>query len=184
LDIALGMAVDQRGAPRQLTDLGKELAWPLVDDRRDTAEAITLGNGHMAGQYDKHARPRLAGLEQRFAVTIVALLAEPANSRDFWRGQCREGLLKAREGAGEAGGAVRLCSHDGFFRHDQPPYPAKPPGRGYSSTGAREANRLFARAFFAVIAGHLISSRRRRREIGSLPGLRLSPLEIFAQCQF
>src|ERR1700733_15760567 len=131
------MAIDQRSAPRQLTDLGKELARPLIDDRRDPAEAVALGNGHMAGQHDKHAEPWLAGLEQGFAVVIVAFLAEPAHPRDFLRSQGRESLFVTRKGVGEARGA-RFLSHDGFVRHYQPPYPANPRDRGVSSTGIRE----------------------------------------------
>ena len=48
LDIALGVAVDQRGAAGQLADLGQELARPLVDDRRDVAEPVALGDRDMA----------------------------------------------------------------------------------------------------------------------------------------
>jgi hypothetical protein len=50
----------------------------------------------------------------------------------------------------------------------------------YENRPAR-ANRLFARAFFAVMARDLIRSGRRWREIASLSRLRFSPLEIFAQ---
>ncbi len=118
LDVAFGMAVHQRRTRGQLTDLGQELAGPLIDDRRDTAEAITLRNGDMAGQHDEHSGPDLAGLKQRFAVVIVTILAEPAHPRDFLHGQCREGLLVAREGAGEADAPAGFSSDDNFFRHD------------------------------------------------------------------
>jgi hypothetical protein len=47
----------------------------------------------------------------------------------------------------------------------------------YENRPAR-ANRLFARAFFAVMARDLIRSGRRWREIASLSRLRFSPLEI------
>ena len=46
LDVALGMAVDQREAAGKLADLGEELPRPLVDDRRDMAEAVALGDRH------------------------------------------------------------------------------------------------------------------------------------------
>ena len=67
LDIALGMAVDQRDAAGELADLGEKLARPLIDHRRDVAEAVALGDRDMAGQDDEHAGTDLAGLEQRFA---------------------------------------------------------------------------------------------------------------------
>ena len=44
LDVALGVAVDQGRASRQRADLGQELAGPLIDDRRDVAEAVALGD--------------------------------------------------------------------------------------------------------------------------------------------
>ena len=68
LDIALGMAVDQRDAAGKLADLGHELPRPLIDDRRDMAEAVALGDRDMARQHHEHAGAGLAGLEQRFAV--------------------------------------------------------------------------------------------------------------------
>src|SRR5260370_23820876 len=63
-DVALGMAIDQRDAARELADFGEELTGPLIDDRRDMAEAVALGDRNMAGQHDKHARSGLAGFEQ------------------------------------------------------------------------------------------------------------------------
>ena len=44
LDLAFGMAVDQRGLAGQLAHLGQELARALLHDRRDTAEAVALGD--------------------------------------------------------------------------------------------------------------------------------------------
>ena len=44
LDLAFGVAVDQRGRAGQLADLGQELARALLDDRRDMAEAVALGD--------------------------------------------------------------------------------------------------------------------------------------------
>jgi hypothetical protein len=47
------------------------------------------------------------------------------------------------------------------------------------------ANRLFARVFLAAFMWcDVIRSRRRGREIVSPPGLRFSPLQVFAQRQF
>ena len=48
LDLALGMAVDQRDAARELADFGEKLTRPLIDHRRDMAEAIALGDRDMA----------------------------------------------------------------------------------------------------------------------------------------
>src|SRR5580692_4391696 len=38
-DVALGVAVDQRNAARELADFSEKLTRPLIDDRRDAAEA-------------------------------------------------------------------------------------------------------------------------------------------------
>ena len=67
-DVAFGMAIDQRDAAGELADLGEKLTRPLIDHRRDMAEAVALGDGDMAGQHDEHAGSGLAGLEQLFAV--------------------------------------------------------------------------------------------------------------------
>ena len=42
LDVTLGAAVDQRDAAGKLADFGEKLSRPLVDDRRDMAEAVAL----------------------------------------------------------------------------------------------------------------------------------------------
>ena len=74
LDIALGMAVDQRDAAGKLADLGQELPRPLIDHRRDMAEAVALGDRDMARQHHEHAGAGLAGLEQRLAVPEACAL--------------------------------------------------------------------------------------------------------------
>jgi len=62
----------QRDAAGELTDFGEKLTPPLIDDRRDMAEAIALGNRGVTGQHDEHARSGLAGLEQSFTMLIVS----------------------------------------------------------------------------------------------------------------
>ena len=104
LDVALGVAVDQRDAAGELADLGEKLAGPLIDHRRDVAEAVALGDRDMARQHDEHAGPGLAGLEQRLAVLEAAQFAEPAHARDFVRRQRRKGLLVARKRKGNCAG--------------------------------------------------------------------------------
>ena len=47
------------------------------------AEPVALGHGDMALEHDEHARPRLAGLEQEFAIGIGADLAEVPDSLDL-----------------------------------------------------------------------------------------------------
>ena len=94
-DIALGMAVDQRDAAGELADLGEKLTRPLVDDRRDAAEPIALGDRDVACEDDEHAGADFAGLEQHVARTIVPEFAEPAHPRDFVRRQRRKGLIVA-----------------------------------------------------------------------------------------
>ena len=50
------------GASGQRADLGQELAGTLIDDRRDVAEAVALGDRHVAAEDDEHAAAELAGL--------------------------------------------------------------------------------------------------------------------------
>ena len=108
LDVALGVAVDQRGAAGELTDFGEKLTRSLVDHRRDVTEAIALGNRDMAGQHDEHARSGLAGLEQHLAVLVGSDIAEPAHARDFLRRQRRECLLMTRKRGSQWSAAIRL----------------------------------------------------------------------------
>ena len=109
LDIAFGVTVDQRDPPGQLTDLGEELARPLVDDGADMAEAIALRDRDMAGEDDEHARPGLAGFEQTLAVLVGSRFTEPPDPLDLLRRQRRECLLvprkqgRIRTGAGRTG---------------------------------------------------------------------------------
>ena len=110
LDIALGMAVDQRDASGQLPDLGEELTRPLLDHGCDMAEPVALGDDDVARQDHEHARPGLAGLEQRLAVSEGADLAKTAHPRDLGRGQRWEGLLKALKHLPVGATAIaRLC---------------------------------------------------------------------------
>ena len=97
LDVALGVAVDQRDAAGKLADLGQKLPGPLIDHRRDVAEAVALGDRDMTGKHDEHAGSGLAGLEQFFAWLVGLDVAEPAHARDLWRRQHRKRLLVARE---------------------------------------------------------------------------------------
>src|SRR5712671_2360365 len=120
-DIALGMAIDQRGAARELTDFGEKLTRSLIDDRRDVTKAIALGDRDMAGQDDEHARPGFAGLEQSFAVLVSSDIAEPPHARDFLRRQRRECLLMPRKRGRQRGAAIAVTSSCGvdahFFSH-------------------------------------------------------------------
>src|ERR1700688_4614893 len=111
------MAIDQRDAPRKLADFGEKLTRPLVDHRRDVAEAIALGDRDMAGQYDEHAGAGLAGLEKLFAIAVMANLAEPAHPRDLLRRQRRECLLKARKRGRERNAAIGLAFSRGVHGH-------------------------------------------------------------------
>src|SRR5258705_103530 len=117
LDVALGMAIDQRGAARELTDFGEKLTGPLIDHRRDVTEAIALRDRDMAGQDHEHPRSGLAGLEQRFAGLVTADLAEPAHSRDIRRRQYRECLLKTRKRGCGRKPAIRLAFSRGIDAH-------------------------------------------------------------------
>jgi hypothetical protein len=96
-DIALGMAIDQRDAARELADFSDKLPRPLIDHGRDVAEAVALRDRDMAGQQHKHAWSGFAGLEKLFAVFVMTLLAKPAHAGDFLRRQRRECLLMTRK---------------------------------------------------------------------------------------
>src|SRR6202790_5808988 len=104
------MAVDQRHAPRELADFGEKLPRPLIDHRRDVAEAVALGDRDMAGEHHEHPAPGLAGLEQCFAVLVMAQLAEAAHARDLLRRQARKGLLHARKRARRRRAAIGVTS--------------------------------------------------------------------------
>src|SRR5487761_1899685 len=181
-DVAFGVAIDQRDAAGELTDLGEKLPRPLVDHGRDVAEAIALRDCDMARQNDKHARPGFAGLEQSFAMPVIARLAEPAHPRDFLRRQRRKGLLITREYAPCRRALICLIARRGPCRH----FAAASPKEN-QTTGEipRQANRLFARAFFAAVTGgDVFGIGGCVREIVASSRLRFSPLEVFAQCQF
>jgi hypothetical protein len=117
LDIAFGVAVDQRDAARKLTDLGEKLSGPLVDDGGDVTEAVALGDRHMAGQHHEHSRAGLAGLEQRFTALVMAHVAEPAHAPDLLRRQGGKGLLEAGKRACQQRAAVGLISCRGGHSH-------------------------------------------------------------------
>src|SRR5712691_10692615 len=117
LDVALGMAIDQRDAARELADFGKKLTGSLIDDRRDVTKPIALGDRDMAGQDHEHPRSGLAGLEQRFAILITAHLAEPAHARDLRRRQFRECLLKTRKRGCSRKPSIRLAFSRGIDAH-------------------------------------------------------------------
>src|SRR5712672_1889694 len=109
------MAVDQRDAPGELADFGRRLARPLVDDRRDTAEAVALSDRDMARQQHEHSGAGLAGFEQGFAIPETSRFAEPAHAFDFVRRQRRECLLEARKREGgrtrRSTGRRVVCTH-------------------------------------------------------------------------
>ena len=58
-DVAFRAAIDQRDAAGELAELSEELSRPLIDDRRDMAEAVALGDRDMAGQ-DRRTCPARA----------------------------------------------------------------------------------------------------------------------------
>src|SRR5262245_58754163 len=97
------MAIDQRDTAGELADLGQKLSRWLIDDGRDMAEPVAMGNADLARQHYEHAGTGLAGLEQRLAMLVAAYLAKPPHAVDFVRGQRRKGLLISDEGSGSAG---------------------------------------------------------------------------------
>ncbi len=123
----------------------------------------------------EHARPGLAGLEQHFAVLVMAHLAEPAHARDLLRRQRRKGLLQAGKRACQPGAAFGAGFSRGGHSHLRLTLQK-------GSKTCRGPNRLFARFFSAVVmwCGGLVMGRC-GREIVSPPRLRFSPLEVFTQ---
>ena len=175
-DVALGMAVDQRDAAGELADLGEKLPRPLVDHRRDVAEAVALGDRDMAGQHHEHAGPGLAGFEQHFAVLVTAQLAEPAHARDFLRRQRRKGLLEAGKRACRRGAAIGLGSSRGGHSH------LRLTSQEGSKT-CRGPNPVIRPAFLRRrhVVRRLRHGKVRDRDVVSSPRLRFPPLEVFAQ---
>ena len=55
LDLALGRGVDQRRAAGELADVGEEVTGALLDDWRDMAQPVALGDRNEAFEYDQHA---------------------------------------------------------------------------------------------------------------------------------
>ena len=96
LDVAFGVAVDQGGASGQRADLGQELAGTLIDDGRDVAEAVALGDRHVAADDDEHAAAEVAGLEQGLAIAVAVDRTEPPQPLDFQCRQHREHLIVAQ----------------------------------------------------------------------------------------
>ena len=68
LDVALRRSVDKRRARGKLADVRQELAFALLGDRRQMAQAVALGQRHLALEHHEHARTDLSGFEQFFAV--------------------------------------------------------------------------------------------------------------------
>ena len=138
-DIAFGMAVDQRDAAGELADLGEELARPLIDHRRDMAEAVALGDRDMAGQHDEHAGPGLAGLEQHFAVPVSCAISPNRRMRAISCGVSAGKVCSRRGNAAAGAAAVSLCLRSWSLRH-QP------------SQGQRRYSRAIGRLFFRLLA--------------------------------
>ena len=187
------MAVDQRDAAGELADLGEKLSRPLIDHRRDMTEAVALGNRDMAGQNDEHARSRLAGLEQRFAVRECSDFAEPAHARDFLRRQRRKGLLMARKRGGRRRAAVDLVPCRRIHTHQRLTSSERKQNRRKwrkAGSGPSGRERFFSRGNDSYLFGFFALSSCRARVgvfgrcgIAPPPRLGFSPLEIFAQCQ-
>ena len=116
-DTALGMAVDQRDAAGELADLGQKLPRPLIDDRRDVAKAVPLGDRDVARQHHEHAGAGLAGFEQPFAVLIAAHIPEPAHAVDLMRRQGRKGLLLTWKRRGSSPHSTCLICDRDVCRH-------------------------------------------------------------------
>jgi len=93
LDFAFRHAIDQGRAVGELTDLGHELAWPLLGDGRYMADAVALRDRDMARQNHEHAGGGLARLEQFLAVGIAAQRSKTAQALDFLRAQGRECVI-------------------------------------------------------------------------------------------
>src|SRR5712675_649718 len=169
LDVALGMAIDQRDAARELADFGKKLTGPLIDDRRDVTEAIALGDRDMAGQDHEHPRSGLAGLEQRFAILVTAHLAEPAHARDLLRRQFRECLLKTRKRGCSRKPSIRLAFSRGIDAHFFSRYSNQKELTGMQPAGSGcrfRATRPTIKDFFCVANPAICPASFRCRHVG------------------
>jgi hypothetical protein len=142
LDIALGIAVDQRTRPDSWPISGKELTGPLIEQWRDVAKPVAQRDRDMARQHHEHAGTGLAGLEQRFA--MPKLRNSPnrrmrsiscgvnAGNVCAWRGNEKEPALAPC-------GCRVVCTHLAIQKTRARSGPA----------GARGIFRLSARRFFA-----------------------------------
>ena len=183
-DVALGMAVDQREAAGKLADLSEKLPRPLVDDRGDMAKAVALGDRDGAGQHHEHAGTDLAGFEQGVAVPVGAKLPETAHPLDFGIRERRKGLLMARKRDGSC--ADRRIGRD-VCTHLSPPTKETEPCRGRAMPPGERIGDFPLRYWlgFSPLAVSREASAVSEDALGiaAPAGLRLPPLEIFAQRQ-
>ena len=96
-DVALGRPVDKRRACGKLADIGEELAFALLGDRRQMAQPVALGQRHQALEHDEHAGTDLSRFEQFLAVGIFAYRPVAPQSVDLRRGQRGKRLFVARQ---------------------------------------------------------------------------------------
>src|ERR1700733_16123883 len=133
----------------------------------------------MGGQQHEHSRSRLAGLEQPFAVLVMAWLAEPAHARDLVRGQYGEGLLMARKHRCNGSPPLQIVVHRGIYAH-----PSLTSSEKTHPIAGTETAASFAAVFSPfVIWRSPIPIGTRRCQLPPRPRLRFSPLEIRAQRQ-
>jgi hypothetical protein len=95
-DVAFGVHIDERRAVPELAHLTNELAGALFQERADVAQAVALGEGHVAGQQHEHTWTGLSGLDESLAIYIPPHSSEPTEAIDVIGRECRERLIIAR----------------------------------------------------------------------------------------
>ena len=176
LDLAFGMAVDQRDAAGELADLGQELARPLIDHRRDMAEPVALGDRDMPDSTTNMPGPGLPVSNSVSPCLIGAQLAEAAHAVDFMRESASERSARGAETQTTCAALGELAAVPSAAMLLLAPE---------RTTGQEIEPAATGPALFR--SRHLVRHPRRPedggRGIAAPARLRFPPLEIFAQRQ-
>lgn len=80
---------------RQITNLGEELPWTLLDDGSGVAKTVARQHPRSAGEKHDSAWTGLASLIQERAVAVAYLLPKTVDALDLWPGEPREQPIPA-----------------------------------------------------------------------------------------
>jgi hypothetical protein len=132
LDVALRVTIDQRrGVVSERAELGEELSWSLIDDRRDAPETVARSDGDVPREDDVHAQPAFASFEEGLAVGEPPHAPEAADPRDLGLGEGWECLVESAVQQRACGGlhCVSLGSRHARHRGRAVPGPRRASSR-------------------------------------------------------